>query len=59
MFGDDLDVLVLLAPVQLVLDAEVGEMDLIVGLCDTLPISRTYLNASPLFVRSIRSKVNR
>ena len=43
----------------LVFDPHVGEVDLVVGLYDTLPISRTYLSASPLFVRSIPSKVNR
>lgn len=60
MHGDHLDVHVVPASVGLlVLDAQVGEVDLVIGLYATLPISRTYLTASPLFVRSIPSKVNR
>jgi hypothetical protein len=57
--GDDFHVLMMVAAVQLVSDAEVGEVHLLVGLYATLPISRTYLTASLLFVRSIPSKVNR
>jgi hypothetical protein len=55
----DLDVLIAVAAFELVLDPEVWEMHAIIGLYATLPISRTYLTASPLFVRSIPSKVNR
>jgi len=58
--SDHLDILMVVAAVSVpVLDAQVREVDLAVGLYDTLPISRIYLSASPLFVRSIRSKVNR
>jgi hypothetical protein len=57
--GEDLDVLVTVTAVELVLEAKIGEMDRLVGLYATLPISRTYLTASLLFVRSIPSKVNR
>jgi hypothetical protein len=59
VLGDHLNILMTVAPVQFVLDAEVGEADAVVGLYATLPISRTYLTASLLFVRSIPSKVNR
>jgi hypothetical protein len=60
VLGRDLDVLVVFAPVSVaIFDPQIGEVDLLIGLYDTLPISRTYLSASPLFVRSIRSKVNR
>ena len=59
MRGRDLDITMVPTPVRLlVLDADVREVHLVIGLYDTLPISRTYLSASPLFVRSIRSKVN-
>jgi hypothetical protein len=58
--GRDLDILVFPPPVGLlVFDAQIREMDLVIGLYATLPISRTYLTASPLFVRSIPSKVSR
>jgi hypothetical protein len=56
---EQLDVLVVLASVDFVLDVVVREVNLAIGLYATLPISRTYLTASPLFVRSIPSKVNR
>jgi hypothetical protein len=56
----DLDVPVTDVAVHvLVFDADVGEVDVAIGLYDTLPISRTCLSASPLSVRSIPSKVNR
>jgi hypothetical protein len=55
---EEFDVLVKFPAVDLVLDSVVGEMHLVVGLYATLPISRTYLSASPSFVRSILSKVN-
>jgi hypothetical protein len=55
----DFDVPVFQPAIQLVLDTQVGDVDLVVGLYATLPISRTYLTASLLFVRSIPSKVNR
>jgi hypothetical protein len=56
---DDLDVFITLPAIEFVLEAEIGEVDRLVGLYATLPISRTYLTASPLFVRSIPSKVSR
>jgi hypothetical protein len=44
VLGGDLEIDVILAAVDVaILDAAVGKMDLLVGLYDTLPISRTYL----------------
>jgi hypothetical protein len=59
MLRRHLNVPVFQPAIELVLDAQVGDVDLLVGLYATLPISRTYLTASLLFVRSIPSKVNR
>jgi hypothetical protein len=54
------DVLTLeIALAVLVLDPEIREVHAVVGPYATLPISKTCPTASPLFVPSIPSKVNR